>query len=96
MFGPVFCLFKFNNEDEAICIANDTNYGLGASIFIKDEEKGALIAQKIDSGMVFVNSSSFSDSRLPYGGTKESGYGRTSADEAFREFTNNKVISIRK
>lgn len=96
MFGPVFCLFKFSSEDEAINLANDTNYGLGASIFTKNEEKGEKIAQKIDSGMVFVNSSTISDSRLPYGGTKESGYGRTSADEAFKEFTNNKLVSVRK
>jgi succinate-semialdehyde dehydrogenase/glutarate-semialdehyde dehydrogenase len=96
IFGPVFSLYKFKNIDDAISISNESEYGLGASIFTKDHEKGIQIAKKIDCGMVFINSSTISDSRLPYGGCKNSGFGRTSADNALYEFTNNKVISIRK
>lgn len=95
-FGPVFSIFTFKSEDEAIQLANETEFGLGASIFSKDESRAQAMAKKIESGMVFINSSSMSDSRLPYGGVKNSGYGRTSADNALYEFTNNKVISIRK
>jgi succinate-semialdehyde dehydrogenase/glutarate-semialdehyde dehydrogenase len=96
LFGPVFSLYKFKTLDEAIDIANDTEYGLGASIFTKDDNKADECAKRIESGMVFINSSSFSDSRLPYGGTKNSGIGRTSAWAAFDEFANNKIISWNK
>jgi succinate-semialdehyde dehydrogenase/glutarate-semialdehyde dehydrogenase len=96
LFGPVFSFYKVKTVEEAIDLANETEYGLGASVFTKDEELATNIAKKIDSGMVFINSSTFSDSRLPYGGVKNSGYGRTSADAAIYEFTNNKNISKRK
>jgi succinate-semialdehyde dehydrogenase/glutarate-semialdehyde dehydrogenase len=93
LFGPVFSFYKFDNIEEAIAIANETEYGLGASVFTKNDSLAMEIAKKIDTGMVFINSSTFSDSRLPYGGVKNSGYGRTSADAALYEFTNHKVIS---
>jgi succinate-semialdehyde dehydrogenase/glutarate-semialdehyde dehydrogenase len=96
LFGPVFSLFKFKTMEEAIKIANDTEFGLGASIFTEDERKAEECSRRIDSGMVFINQSSFSDSRLPYGGTKNSGIGRTSAWAAYYEFTNNKLISSNK
>jgi len=95
LFGPVFSLYKFSDYNEAIDLANDTEYGLGASIMSNELNKANEFAKKLDCGMVFINTSTFSDSRLPYGGTKNSGYGRTSADSAFMEFTNNKVISIK-
>jgi len=93
IFGPVFSLYKFSDYNEALELANDTEFGLGASIMTRDLKKADEFAKKLDCGMVFINSSTFSDSRLPYGGTKNSGYGRTSADTAFYEFTNNKLIS---
>lgn len=96
IFGPVFSFYKFSTEKEALDLANETEYGLGASIFTKDINKANILARQIDSGMVFINTATFSDSRLPYGGVKNSGYGRTSADNALYEFTNNKVISLRK
>jgi succinate-semialdehyde dehydrogenase/glutarate-semialdehyde dehydrogenase len=74
-------------------LANDTEYGLGASIFTKDTEKAQHFSKNIDSGMVFINSSTFSDPNIPYGGSKNSGYGRTSAWEAFYEFSNHKVVA---
>lgn len=93
LFGPVFSLFKVSDYNEAIELANDTEFGLGSSIFSNDTKKVEDFAKELDFGMVFINSSSFSDSRLPYGGTKNSGYGRTSADFAMQEFTNNKLVS---
>jgi succinate-semialdehyde dehydrogenase/glutarate-semialdehyde dehydrogenase len=96
IFGPVFSIYKFKTFEEAVKIANDTEYGLGASIFTEDESKALECSRRIDSGMVFINQSSFSDSRLPYGGVKKSGIGRTSAWAAFYEFTNNKLVSINK
>ncbi len=96
IFGPVFSFYKFSTDQEALDLANETEYGLGASIFTKDQNKAKEIAKRIDSGMVFINTATFSDSRLPYGGVKNSGYGRTSADNALYEFTNNKVISTKK
>ncbi len=96
LFGPVLSVYKFKTVEEAISLSNETEYGLGASVFTKDEKKAVDIARRVDSGMVFINSSTLSDSRLPYGGCKNSGFGRTSADNALYEFTNNKVISIRK
>lgn len=96
IFGPVFSFYKFSTDKEALDLANETEFGLGASIFTKDTNKAKEIARLIESGMVFINTSTFSDSRLPYGGVKNSGYGRTSADNALYEFTNNKVISVKK
>lgn len=96
LFGPVFSMYKFKTLQEAIDIANATEFGLGASVFTQDESKAEQCAKHIESGMVFLNTSSFSDSRLPYGGTKNSGIGRTSAWAAFDEFSNNKVISYKK
>lgn len=93
LFGPAFSLYKVKTYEEAINLANDTEYGLGASIFTKDIEKAQHFAKNIDSGMVFINSSSFSDPNIPYGGSKNSGYGRTSAWEAFYEFSNHKVVA---
>ena len=95
IFGPVFSLYKFSDYNEAIELANDTEFGLGASIMSNDLKKADEFAKKLDCGMVFINSSTFSDSRLPYGGTKNSGYGRTSSDSAFFEFTNYRVISAK-
>ena len=88
-------MYKLSDYNEALELANDTEYGLGASVMSKDVKKAEEFAKKLDCGMVFINSSTFSDSRLPYGGTKNSGYGRTSAYSAFHEFTNNKIISAR-
>jgi len=95
LFGPVFSLFKFDTVEEAIKLSNDSEFGLGASIFTKDIQLAKKIASEIDTGMVFINSSTMSDSRLPYGGAKNSGYGRTSSYTAINEFTNNKVVGER-
>lgn len=95
VFGPVFSLYTFKTDEEAIELANDTRYGLGGSVFTKDEKNAEIYKRDLQCGMLFINAGTISDSRLPYGGTKESGYGRTSAWTAFQEFTNNKVISAK-
>lgn len=91
-FGPVFNLFSVKGTEEAIELANSTEYGLGAAVF--GQEGVEEVASRIESGMVFVNEFTKSDSRLPYGGIKRSGFGRECGPEGIREFTNVKPIWI--
>lgn len=96
MFGPVAVLFRVKTEEEAIRIANDTVFGLGAGIFTSDIEKGKLLAERgLEAGCVFVNDFVKSDPRLPFGGIKESGYGRELSAIGIREFVNVKTIQVK-
>ena len=96
IFGPVFSLIKAKNEEDAINLANLSNFGLGASIFTNDIEKGEQIAKtKIFSGSCFVNDFVKSDPRLPFGGIKKSGYGRELASQGMLEFVNIKTIVVK-
>lgn len=93
LFGPVAVLFRFKTEAEALQIANDTVFGLGAGIFTSDLEKGKQLAEKgLEAGCVFINDFVKSDPRLPFGGIKESGYGRELSVIGIREFVNVKTI----
>ena len=92
LFGPVALLFKVRTVEEAISLANDTSYGLGASIFTSDIRQGKLIADQIDSGMVFINHPTWTQADLPFGGTKRSGYGRELSEFGTEEFVNKKLI----
>lgn len=92
VFGPVVCLIKVKTLDEAITIANDTMYGLGASIYTENIELAHDIARKIDSGMVYINKQVSSSPELPFGGTKRSGYGRELSKAGILEFVNKKLI----
>ncbi len=93
-FGPISVIIRVKNTEEAIKIANDTMYGLGASIWTKDIKKGEEIARKIEAGAVFVNGMTKSDPRLPFGGIKKSGYGRELSSYGIKEFLNIKTIWI--
>lgn len=95
LFGPVAAIIKVKDEAEAIEVANDTNFGLGAAVFSKDEKRAEEIAAtKIEAGCCFVNEFVKSDPRLPFGGIKQSGYGRELSLYGIREFVNAKTIYI--
>jgi aldehyde dehydrogenase (NAD+) len=97
VFGPVCCVMRAENEDEAVKIANDTEYGLSGSVFTKDIYHGILTARKIDSGMVHVNDQSINDEpHVMFGGEKASGLGRFNAEWVVRKFTTEKWISVQK
>lgn len=96
LFGPVFCLFKANDIDDAIEIANDTEYGLAAAIFTKDIELAQKVANtKLQAGVVAINDLVSSNPLLPFGGIKNSGFGRELSEEGIKEFVNVKTIVIK-
>lgn len=94
MFGPVAAVITVKTGREAIEKANQNRYGLGASVWTKDPERGESVAREIESGCVFVNSLMRSDQRLPFGGIKKSGYGRELSELGIKEFTNAKTIYL--
>ena len=93
-FGPVFTVLKFDTIDEMIQIANDSDFGLGGSVWSKDKENALSIARRIETGTVFINDVTKSDPRLPFGGIKNSGYGRELSEFGIKEFVNIKTIAI--
>jgi len=96
LFGPVAALINAKNEEDAIEIANDTIFGLGAAVFTNDVKRGERIAkEKIQAGCCFVNAFVKSDPRLPFGGIKESGFGRELSLFGIREFINIKTVYVR-
>lgn len=95
LFGPVASVMKAQNEREAVRLANDTLFGLGAGIFTQDLERGERLAREhLQAGSCFVNEMVKSDPRLPFGGIKNSGYGRELSHYGLREFTNPKTVYI--
>ena len=96
LFGPVAAIISARNEEDAIRIANDSQFGLGAAVFTRDMAKGERIAaEKLDAGCCFVNAFVKSDPRLPFGGIKESGYGRELSHFGIREFVNIKTVYVK-
>ncbi len=94
LFGPVAAVYKVGSEDEAVKLANDTPYGLGSYVFTEDEEQALRIADKLDTGMVFVNLVGADGAELPFGGIKRSGSGRELGRFGADEFVNKKMIRV--
>jgi succinate-semialdehyde dehydrogenase/glutarate-semialdehyde dehydrogenase len=95
LFGPVAAIAAFDTAEEALRLANATRYGLGASLWSRDEARALGLAAGIEAGAVFVNGMVKSDPRLPFGGVKDSGFGRELGEEGILEFVNVKTIWIR-
>jgi len=93
-FGPAAAITRVKSEDEAIALANDTIYGLGASLWTRNLEAGKKLARQIESGQVFINGMVASDPRLPFGGVKASGYGRELSTIGLRELVNIQTVWV--
>ena len=91
-FGPVAMFFRVKDEDAAIALANDSDFGLGGSVFTKDVARGKRVASWVETGMMFINNISWSDAELPFGGIKDSGYGRELGDMGIQQFVNKKLV----
>lgn len=93
-FGPVALFFRVKNEDEAVALANDSDFGLGGSVFTKDVARGKRVASRVDTGMMFINHPTWTTADLPFGGIKDSGYGRELSSMGIQEFVNKKLVRI--
>lgn len=93
-FGPAAAIIRVADADEAIALANATEFGLGAALWTADVQRARLLARRIEAGAVFINGLVASDARLPFGGIKQSGYGRELGEAGSREFTNTKTVWI--
>ena len=93
-FGPVAIFFRVKNEDEAVALANDSDFGLGGSVFTKDVARGKRVANRVDTGMMFINQPTSSAPDLPFGGIKNSGYGRELSSLGIHEFVNKKLVRV--
>ena len=91
-FGPVALFFPVKNEDEAVALANDSDFGLGGAVFTKDEARGKRVANRVDTGMMFINHPTWTTANLPFGGIKNSGYGRELSSLGIQEFVNKKLV----
>lgn len=94
LFGPVASILRVMDEDEAVRVANDTSFGLGGSVWTRDAGRGERVARQLQVGVAFVNAIVRSDVRLPFGGTKRSGFGRELAEHGIHEFTNIKTVYV--
>jgi len=94
IFGPVVIVFRAETEEQAIAIANDSPFGLGASVFGTDRERSSQVARQLEAGMVYLNSAGGSQADLPFGGIKRSGMGRELGPAGIEEFMNKKSIRL--
>lgn len=93
-FGPLAAVTRARNVEEAVALANQSRFGLGASVWTGDPARGEALAARIEAGAVFVNAIVASDPRLPFGGIKASGYGRELADQGLKAFVNVKSVRV--
>jgi len=93
-FGPVALFFRVKIEDEAVALANDSDFGLGGSVFTQDVARGKRVASRVDTGMMFVNHPTWTTPDLPFGGIKNSGYGRELSSLGIQEFVNKKLVRV--
>jgi succinate-semialdehyde dehydrogenase/glutarate-semialdehyde dehydrogenase len=93
-FGPVASVIRVKDEEEALRVANDSDFGLGSAIWTKDVDRGRRLAERVEAGMVFINGMVASDARLPFGGVKKSGVGRELSGHGIKEFTNIQTVWI--
>ena len=93
-FGPVALFFRVKNEDEAVALANDSEFGLGGSVFTQNVARGKRVASRVDTGMMFVNHPTWTTPDLPFGGIKNSGYGRELSSVGIQEFVNKKLVRV--
>ena len=91
-FGPVASFYRVKDEAAAIALANDSDFGLGGSVWTRDEARGERVASQVDTGMMFVNNLHWADAELPFGGIKNSGYGRELGNMGIQEFVNKKLV----
>jgi len=94
-FGPLAAMIKVKTMEEAFELSEESQFGLGVSLFTKDILKAQKFASRVSDGALFINELVKSDPRLPFGGTKKSGYGRELAKEGMMEFINRKVVYIK-
>ena len=91
-FGPVASFFRVTDEDAAIALANDSDFGLGGSVWTKDIARAKRVASRVETGMMFINNIDWTDAELPFGGIKDSGYGRELGDMGIQQFVNKKLV----
>jgi succinate-semialdehyde dehydrogenase/glutarate-semialdehyde dehydrogenase len=94
LFGPAAVVYKVRDEEEAIELANNTTFGLGAAVFSSDVGRARSVADRIEAGMVWINQPTGSFPELPFGGTKRSGYGRELSELGMFEFANKRLIRV--
>jgi succinate-semialdehyde dehydrogenase/glutarate-semialdehyde dehydrogenase len=92
-FGPLALLFRVKNEDKAVALANDSDFGLGGSVFTRDIARGKRVASRIDTG-IFINHRTWTTPDLPFGGIKNSEYGRELSRRGVQEFVNKKLVRV--
>ncbi|HWQ27018.1 MAG TPA: NAD-dependent succinate-semialdehyde dehydrogenase [Chlorobaculum sp.] len=94
IFGPVASIIEVHDDDEAVAVANDSDYGLGSAVFSRNPDRALAIADMLETGSCFINAGVKSDPRMPFGGVKQSGYGRELSHHGIREFVNIKTLYI--